>query len=84
MEYCPGGDLLVKMTTVGFAGPDEMFCLFKQLLLGVDYLHKTGVAHRDLKPENLLLDAGHRFLKITDFGIHAFTTRCVHSFSDSI
>ncbi|KAJ3275365.1 serine/threonine-protein kinase HAL4/sat4 [Terramyces sp. JEL0728] len=68
MEYCPGGDLLVKMTTVGFAGPDEMFCLFKQLLFGVDYLHKTGVAHRDLKPENLLLDAGHRFLKITDFG----------------
>ncbi|KAJ3319972.1 serine/threonine-protein kinase HAL4/sat4 [Boothiomyces sp. JEL0866] len=69
MEYCPGGDLLVKMTTVGFASTDEMFCLFKQLLLGVDYLHKTGVAHRDLKPENLLLDAGHRFLKITDFGV---------------
>ncbi len=30
-------------------------CYFRQLIAGVDYLHRVGVAHRDLKPENLLL-----------------------------
>ncbi|XP_048588544.1 serine/threonine-protein kinase Chk1 isoform X2 [Nematostella vectensis] len=40
---------------------------FKQLLAGVEYLHRQGVTHRDIKPENLLLDADDN-LKITDFG----------------
>ncbi|KAL4737821.1 kinase-like domain-containing protein [Aspergillus similis] len=69
MEYCAGGDLHSLIT----AGPshrlllEEADCLFKQLLRGVCYLHKSGIAHRDLKPENLLLT--HRAcLKISDFG----------------
>lgn len=39
---------------------------FKQLLLGLGYLHSLGVAHRDLKPENLLIAQGS--LRIADFG----------------
>ncbi|KAL4974947.1 kinase-like domain-containing protein [Aspergillus desertorum] len=69
MEYCAGGDLHSMIT----AGPlhrlpvEEAECLFKQLLRGVVYLHRSGIAHRDLKPENLLLT--HRAcIKITDFG----------------
>jgi protein-serine/threonine kinase len=69
MEYCAGGDLLSKMIGVGFSGFDEIACLFKQLLRGIEYMHNTGVVHRDLKPENLLLDSTHRYLKITDFGV---------------
>ncbi|KAL4755460.1 hypothetical protein BDW72DRAFT_1924 [Aspergillus terricola var. indicus] len=68
MEYCAGGDLHSLIT----AGPshrlplEEADCLFKQLLRGVSYLHRSGIAHRDLKPENLLLT--HRAcLKISDF-----------------
>jgi serine/threonine protein kinase len=68
MEYCAGGDLLAKMVGIGFSGPDEVYCLFKQLLKGLEYMHGSGVVHRDLKPENLLLDATHRYLKISDFG----------------
>jgi serine/threonine protein kinase len=67
MEYCPGGDLFSvimsgKMTEV------EMACCFKQMMLGIAYLHSVGVAHRDLKPENLLLTLDGK-LKITDFGV---------------
>lgn len=41
---------------------------FKQLLFGIQYLHRKGVAHRDIKPENLLLD-NYSNLKISDFGM---------------
>lgn len=43
-------------------------CVFKQLILGVAFMHSKGIAHRDLKPENLLMDSN-GFVKITDFGI---------------
>jgi protein-serine/threonine kinase len=68
MEFCGGGDLYHKIMDVGFSGKEEIYCLFKQLLLGVSYIHSVGVAHRDLKPENLLLDNSGRILKLTDFG----------------
>ncbi|MBA0568322.1 hypothetical protein Golob_005825, partial [Gossypium lobatum] len=45
---------------------------FQQLVSAVDFCHSRGVYHRDLKPENLLLDEGGN-LKVTDFGLSAFT-----------
>jgi serine/threonine protein kinase len=41
--------------------------MFKQLLRGVEFLHKCGIAHRDLKSENLLVTKD-GCLKIADFG----------------
>ncbi|KAI9296814.1 kinase-like protein [Neoconidiobolus thromboides FSU 785] len=41
---------------------------FKELTLGVEYLHENGIAHRDLKPDNLLI-ASDDTLKIVDFGV---------------
>ncbi|KAL7321851.1 hypothetical protein PS15m_001577 [Mucor circinelloides] len=65
MEFCPEGDMyaLIKQ---GKLQDDEIYAYFKQLLLGLNYLHSLGVAHRDLKPENLLVHNG--VLKISDFG----------------
>ncbi|KAJ7630286.1 kinase-like domain-containing protein [Roridomyces roridus] len=66
MEFCPGGDLYAAIKKGGMS-PSEVECCFKQILLGVGYLHSQGVAHRDLKPENLFFDTtGH--LKIGDYG----------------
>lgn len=41
--------------------------LMKQILEGMDFVHKKGITHRDLKPENILkTDDG--VVKICDFG----------------
>lgn len=68
LEYAAGGELFDRIEPdVGMA-QWEAQKYFKELISGVEYLHKHGVAHRDLKPENLLLDE-HLNLKISDFGM---------------
>ncbi|CAO3592514.1 unnamed protein product [Absidia cylindrospora] len=68
MEYCSGGDLYqaIKKDKLILS---KINSYFKQLILGLDYLHSLGVAHRDVKPENLMLSGDGYTLKITDFGV---------------
>lgn len=42
--------------------------MFHEIIDGIEYVHRIGVAHRDLKPENILLSYNHT-LKIVDFGL---------------
>ncbi|KAG5365968.1 putative serine/threonine-protein kinase C70.05c [Yarrowia sp. B02] len=71
MEFCPQGDMFTLLESYKAQKKkmpkDERNCLFRQLLMGVAFMHRNGVAHRDIKPENLLLTDG--TLKITDFGV---------------
>ncbi|GAV07192.1 hypothetical protein RvY_17063 [Ramazzottius varieornatus] len=70
-ELLERGEVLVIPTDNPL--PEGMvWSLFRELILGVEYLHYNGILHRDLKPSNLLLDdSGH--LKIADFGLsHMF------------
>ncbi|KAG2202363.1 kinase-like domain-containing protein [Mucor mucedo] len=41
---------------------------FKEMMLGIEYLHANDIVHRDIKPDNLLLSKDD-VLKIVDFGV---------------
>lgn len=71
MELVRGGELFAKVAK-GRLREDVARVYFKQLISAVDFCHSRGVYHRDLKPENLLLDEEGN-LKVTDFGLSAFT-----------
>jgi hypothetical protein len=43
-----------------------------QIIAGVDYLHRCGIAHRDLKPRNILISE-EGLIKIIDLGLGEFT-----------
>ncbi|GAA6001174.1 uncharacterized protein JCM10292_006411 [Rhodotorula paludigena] len=45
----------------------EIYCVFKQIVDGVDYLHQMGLAHRDLKLDNCVM-TGDNTVKLIDFG----------------
>ncbi|KAG9014953.1 hypothetical protein FRB94_007025 [Tulasnella sp. JGI-2019a] len=68
MEYLNGGDCAALIKTLGSLPEEWTRGYVAEIVLGLEYLHATGVVHRDLKPDNLLIDQnGH--LKLTDFGL---------------
>ena len=58
-------------------------CLMKQLLLGVQAMHRVGVLHRDLKPGNLLVTRDCQ-LRITDFGLARAWDRAAPSDAEAV
>jgi len=68
LEHAPNGDFC-NLLMNGISLPEKVCrTYFHQLVDGVDYLHKNGVAHLDLKLDNLLLGAN-KALKIIDFDL---------------
>ncbi|KAI9209429.1 kinase-like domain-containing protein [Polychytrium aggregatum] len=67
LEYCEKGDLLHLIRGVRHFDTDAARFYLAELIVAVEYMHKTNVLHRDLKPENIVLDSeGH--IRVTDFG----------------
>ena len=45
----------------------EIYCVFRQICDGVEYLHEIGLAHRDLKLDNCVMSSDN-VVKLIDFG----------------
>eukprot|EP00210_Caulerpa_lentillifera_P003142 g3002.t1 len=70
MEYANQGDLFRFIQTQGRMREDLARWIFQQLIFGLDYCHRRGIANRDIKLENILLQSGARrpLVKLCDFG----------------
>lgn len=58
---------LFSIVMSGRMSRPETYCIFKQIVNGVEYLHSMGLAHRDLKLDNCVVSAN-SCVKIIDFG----------------
>jgi len=68
MDYVNGGELFFHLQKDKKFTEERVRFYCAEIVLGLEYLHASGVLYRDLKPENLLLtDDGH--ICMTDFGI---------------
>ncbi|KDQ18103.1 hypothetical protein BOTBODRAFT_96170, partial [Botryobasidium botryosum FD-172 SS1] len=65
MEYAPFDLFSVVMS--GKMCRPEIYCVFRQICDGVDYLHGMGLAHRDLKLDNCVMTTNN-VVKLIDFG----------------
>ncbi|KAH9951917.1 Pkinase-domain-containing protein [Amylocystis lapponica] len=65
MEYAPYDLFSVVMS--GSMSRPEIYCVFRQICDGVEYLHSLGLAHRDLKLDNCVMTSDN-VVKLIDFG----------------
>ena len=98
MEYCNGGSLSDALNNhinkYGAPFSEELVkYLMKQILSGVEYLHKHGIIHRDLKLENILLKYKSEYeaqyddiflsqIKIIDFDVSSSTFTYNYNYND--
>ena len=68
MEYINGGNLFSFLKKRRKVSEKTAKFLFKQIILGIKYMHKQNIVHRDIKLENILIDLNNN-IKICDFGI---------------
>ncbi|CAM9581858.1 unnamed protein product, partial [Scytosiphon promiscuus] len=68
LEYMPGGSVRHLLDRFGALEETMTLLYAKQLLRGLSFLHRNGVAHRDIKCANCLVDQ-RGAIKLADFGM---------------
>lgn len=69
MEYIPGETLQQYLDRTGPLNVSQTLRIARQIAEGLAAAHASDLIHRDIKPSNILLEAGQRLVKITDFGL---------------
>lgn len=67
LEYVPGGSLKNLIDKFGPLEESIARIYTRQLCLGLEYLHRNGIAHRDIKGANCLV-GNDGVIKLADFG----------------
>ena len=68
MDYLDGGDLRYHIGNRQFFSERETKFFVANIVLALEYMHRSRIIHRDLKPENLVFDS-QGYLRLTDLGI---------------
>ena len=68
LQYIAGEDLKQAIVRRGRIPIPEAIHITREILRGLEEIHRAGIVHRDVKPQNVLLGRD-GLIRITDFGI---------------
>ncbi|KAK2197642.1 bifunctional EF-hand domain/Protein kinase domain/Protein kinase-like domain superfamily/EF-Hand 1 [Babesia duncani] len=73
-ELYMGGELFDEIVSRKRFSEHDAARIIKQVLSGINYMHRQNIVHRDLKPENLILEtkSPNANIRIIDFGLSTY------------